>query len=54
MLTGEVRRPAIPSGISSGGVVAIARRVGASLAPAVAEALVDGGVLAFELTLNET
>lgn len=46
-------RPAIPAGITTGGVVAIARHLGASQAIAVAEALAAGGVRAFELTLNE-
>jgi 2-dehydro-3-deoxyphosphogluconate aldolase/(4S)-4-hydroxy-2-oxoglutarate aldolase len=36
-----------------GGVVAIARRLTADDAPRVADALFDGGVLAFEVTLNE-
>lgn len=46
-------RPAIPDGITAGGVVAIGRHVAAEVAPAVAAALADGGVRAFELTLNE-
>ncbi len=46
-------RPAIPAGITAGGVVAIGRRIDAALAPAVAEALAAGGIGAFELTLNE-
>ena len=46
-------RPAIPPGITTGGVVAIGRRVSADAAPAIADALVAGGVRAFELTLNE-
>ena len=46
-------RPAIPVGITDGGVVAIGRRVTTELAPTVAAALADGGVRAFELTLNE-
>ena len=46
-------RPAIPAGITSGGVVAIGRHVSADAAPAIAEALAAGGVGAFELTLNE-
>lgn len=45
-------RPAIPAGISTGGVVAIARRLDAPRAAAVAQALAAGGVRAFELTLN--
>lgn len=46
-------RPAIPVGITDGGVVAIGRRVTTELAPTVAAALAEGGVRAFELTLNE-
>jgi 2-dehydro-3-deoxyphosphogluconate aldolase/(4S)-4-hydroxy-2-oxoglutarate aldolase len=46
-------RPALPSGLLVGGVVAIARRLTAETAPQVADALVTGGVLAFEITLNE-
>jgi 2-dehydro-3-deoxyphosphogluconate aldolase/(4S)-4-hydroxy-2-oxoglutarate aldolase len=46
-------RPAIPDGLRAGGVVAIARRLTADDAPRVAAALIDGGVLAFELTLND-
>jgi 2-dehydro-3-deoxyphosphogluconate aldolase/(4S)-4-hydroxy-2-oxoglutarate aldolase len=46
-------RPATPAGLVSGGVVAIARRLPADDAPEVADALVEGGVLAFEITLND-
>jgi 2-dehydro-3-deoxyphosphogluconate aldolase/(4S)-4-hydroxy-2-oxoglutarate aldolase len=46
-------RPAIPAGITTGGVVAIGRHVSAERAPAIAGALAAGGVVAFELTLNE-
>lgn len=46
-------RPAIPMGLASGGVVGIGRHVVAAAAPNVAAALADGGVRAFELTLNE-
>jgi 2-dehydro-3-deoxyphosphogluconate aldolase/(4S)-4-hydroxy-2-oxoglutarate aldolase len=46
-------RPAVPAGLVSCGVVAIARRLTAETAPLVADALADGGVLAFEITLNE-
>jgi 2-dehydro-3-deoxyphosphogluconate aldolase/(4S)-4-hydroxy-2-oxoglutarate aldolase len=49
----SVPRPAIPAGIVAGGVVAIARRLTADGAPRVADALLAGGVLAFEITLNE-
>ena len=46
-------RPQIPAGITTGGVVAIGRRVRATAGPDIAAALADGGVRAFELTLNE-
>ena len=46
-------RPQIPAGITIGGVVAIGRRVSAAAGPGIAAALADGGVRAFELTLNE-
>jgi len=46
-------RPPIPAGLVTGGVVAIARRLTAGDAPQVADALLAGGVLAFELTLND-
>ena len=46
------KRPAIPGGITEGGVVAIGRHVAAAVAPLVAGALADGGVRAFELTLK--
>lgn len=48
-----VPHPAIPRGLATGGVVAIARRLTADNAPQVADALLAGGVLAFEITLNE-
>lgn len=47
------RRPAPPPGLVTGGVVAIARPLTADTAPRVADALVEGGVLAFEITLND-
>lgn len=46
-------RPTIPVGLIDGGIVAIARRITAETAPLVADALVAGGVFAFEITLNE-
>jgi 2-dehydro-3-deoxyphosphogluconate aldolase/(4S)-4-hydroxy-2-oxoglutarate aldolase len=46
-------RPGIPAGFVSGGVVAIARRLTAGATPQVADALIAGGVLAFEVTLND-
>jgi 2-dehydro-3-deoxyphosphogluconate aldolase/(4S)-4-hydroxy-2-oxoglutarate aldolase len=52
-VTEATARPAIPVGVSAGGVVAIGRRIAPDAAPAIAEALAAGGVLAFELTLND-
>jgi 2-dehydro-3-deoxyphosphogluconate aldolase / (4S)-4-hydroxy-2-oxoglutarate aldolase len=52
-LTDPSPRPATPAGLVSGGVVVIARRLTADDAPEVADALVEGGVLAFEITLND-
>ena len=52
-MSDSIPRPAIPAGIVAGGVVAIARRLTADNAPRVGEALLAGGVLAFEITLNE-
>ena len=52
-LAAAATRPAIPAGITSGGVVAIGRHVSPEAAPSIAAALADGGVRAFELTLNE-
>jgi 2-dehydro-3-deoxyphosphogluconate aldolase/(4S)-4-hydroxy-2-oxoglutarate aldolase len=39
--------------MARGGVVAVARRLDPAAVPAIAEALVAGGIGAFELTLNE-
>ncbi len=52
-MTTQPARPQIPGGLLAGGVVAIARRLSADAAPAVADALAIGGVHAFEVTLNE-
>lgn len=52
-MTDPSPRPPIPAGLVTGGVVAIARRLTADDAPQVADALLAGGVLAFELTLND-
>ena len=52
-MTDPTPRPAIPAGLRTGGVVAIARRLTADSAPQVADALLAGGVLAFEITLND-
>jgi len=46
-------RPQIPAGIRTGGVVAIGRHTRPAAGPGIATALADGGVRAFELTLNE-
>ncbi|HEX6867878.1 MAG TPA: PfkB family carbohydrate kinase [Candidatus Limnocylindrales bacterium] len=42
------RRPAIPRGLLAAGVVAIGRHLHARAAPAIADALANGGVRAFE------
>ncbi len=52
-MTVSTSRPAIPAGLMAGGVVAIARRLDPAHAPDVASALAEGGVRAFEITLNE-
>jgi 2-dehydro-3-deoxyphosphogluconate aldolase/(4S)-4-hydroxy-2-oxoglutarate aldolase len=52
-VTDRSSRPAIPTGLVTGGVVAVARQLTADTAPRVADALVAGGVLAFEVTLND-
>jgi 2-dehydro-3-deoxyphosphogluconate aldolase/(4S)-4-hydroxy-2-oxoglutarate aldolase len=46
-------RPAVPVSIMGPGVIAIGRRLDAATLPAIAVALREGGVRAFELTLNE-
>src|SRR5262245_60555613 len=46
-------RPAIPDRILAGRAIAIGRGVSAIAAPRIAAALVEGGVVALELTLNE-
>jgi 2-dehydro-3-deoxyphosphogluconate aldolase / (4S)-4-hydroxy-2-oxoglutarate aldolase len=52
-VTNATARPAIPTGLVEGGVVAIARRVTAASASGIARALAEGGVRAFEITLND-
>ena len=52
-MSDAVPRPAIPTRLVGGGVVAIARGLTPHDAPRVADALLAGGVLAFELTLND-
>jgi 2-dehydro-3-deoxyphosphogluconate aldolase/(4S)-4-hydroxy-2-oxoglutarate aldolase len=46
-------RPAIPAGITQTGVVAIGRRQDPATVPGICNALLEGGIRAFELTLNE-
>jgi 2-dehydro-3-deoxyphosphogluconate aldolase/(4S)-4-hydroxy-2-oxoglutarate aldolase len=46
-------RPAIPKAITGAGVLAIARRLDPVSIPSVCDALLQGGIGAFELTLNE-
>jgi 2-dehydro-3-deoxyphosphogluconate aldolase/(4S)-4-hydroxy-2-oxoglutarate aldolase len=46
-------RPAVPDSIIGPGVLAIGRRPDAASVRAIAEALAEGGIRAFELTLNE-
>lgn len=46
-------RPAVPPGIELAGVIAIGRRLQPGHAAAIADALMAGGVRAFEITLNE-
>ena len=48
----EGTRPAIPAAIAASGVVAIGRRLEAGSVAGIAEALLAGGVRAFELTLS--
>ncbi len=52
-MTDHPTRPAIPAGLAAGGVVAIARHIGAAKVVTIADALADGGVRALELTLND-
>jgi 2-dehydro-3-deoxyphosphogluconate aldolase/(4S)-4-hydroxy-2-oxoglutarate aldolase len=46
-------RPAIPAGITQTGVIAIGRRQDPATVPAICDALLEGGVGSFELTLND-
>lgn len=46
-------RPPLPAGLTEGGVVAIARRLDVTAVPSIADALMEGGIRAFELTLND-
>lgn len=52
-MASTLTRPEIPAGITSGGVVAIGRRIAADRGAHILTALAEGGVRAFELTLNE-
>jgi 2-dehydro-3-deoxyphosphogluconate aldolase/(4S)-4-hydroxy-2-oxoglutarate aldolase len=46
-------RPAIPTDITQTGVLAIGRRQDPATVPGICDALLEGGIRAFELTLNE-
>jgi 2-dehydro-3-deoxyphosphogluconate aldolase/(4S)-4-hydroxy-2-oxoglutarate aldolase len=46
-------RPSIPTAVTDAGVLAIARRTDPASVPATCDALLEGGIRAFELTLNE-
>lgn len=46
-------RPLLPPGLREGGVVAIGRRLDARRVAAIADGLLEGGIRAFELTLND-
>ncbi|MEX2185004.1 MAG: bifunctional 4-hydroxy-2-oxoglutarate aldolase/2-dehydro-3-deoxy-phosphogluconate aldolase [Chloroflexota bacterium] len=46
-------RPSLPDGLIEAGVVAIARRLAPDAVPGIADALAEGGIRAFELTLND-
>jgi 2-dehydro-3-deoxyphosphogluconate aldolase/(4S)-4-hydroxy-2-oxoglutarate aldolase len=48
-----VARPAVPSSILASGVLAIGRRPDPANVRTIADALAQGGIRAFELTLNE-
>ncbi len=47
-----IERPPIPEAIASSRVIAIGRRLEPSTVPAIGDALVSGGVRAFEITMN--
>jgi 2-dehydro-3-deoxyphosphogluconate aldolase/(4S)-4-hydroxy-2-oxoglutarate aldolase len=51
--TDRPARPFAPAGMTDGGVVAVARRLAAADVPAIADALLAGGIGAFELTLDQ-
>lgn len=52
MTPADPSRPALPDGLVAGRVIAIARRMGPGTVGSVIDGLLDGGVRAFELTLN--
>jgi 2-dehydro-3-deoxyphosphogluconate aldolase/(4S)-4-hydroxy-2-oxoglutarate aldolase len=52
MVGDEPVRPVIPAAITDGGIVAIGRRLPSGSEPGIAQALVRGGVRAFEITLD--
>jgi 2-dehydro-3-deoxyphosphogluconate aldolase/(4S)-4-hydroxy-2-oxoglutarate aldolase len=53
MHDGRSTRPAIPAGLLAGRVVAIGRRIDLAQVGPIIDGLLDGGVQAFELTLND-
>jgi 2-dehydro-3-deoxyphosphogluconate aldolase/(4S)-4-hydroxy-2-oxoglutarate aldolase len=53
MTTTGTARPALPPGITEGGVVAIARGLKPDRVADIVDALAAGGIRGFELTLNE-
>lgn len=50
--TPEVTRPRVPRAIVAGRVIAIGRHLDPATVPAIGEALLAGGIHAFEITLN--
>jgi 2-dehydro-3-deoxyphosphogluconate aldolase / (4S)-4-hydroxy-2-oxoglutarate aldolase len=52
MTTLDQARPLVPEQIRSCGVIAIGRRLDPATVPPIAEALVSGGIRAFEVTMN--
>lgn len=49
-----IERPPLPSAIVRGRVIGIGRRLDPATVPAIAEALADSGIHAFEVTLDST
>ena len=50
--TPEFTRPLVPQAIAAGHVIAIGRHLDPTTVPAIGEALLTGGIHAFEVTLN--